>query len=154
MDREGIHHDKPENPQEGPAATQWKVRVRPMLELTRPHALLALAILFAVVSQLLFRSGVGDIGRVTLTREALPTELLKLATSPPIVIGLVLYSIGFLAWLGAMSRFGLSYVYPFTSLNYVLVLLLSWLLFDEPLSPIRWIGVGVIILGIFIAARA
>ena len=125
-----------------------------MLELTRPHALLAKAIVFAVISQLLFRAGVGSIGRVTLTREALPTELLKLATSPPVVIGLILYSVGFLAWLGAMSRFGLSYVYPFTSLNYVLVLLSSWLIFNEPLSPVRWLGVGVIILGVFIAARA
>ena len=125
-----------------------------MLELTRPHVLLALAIIFAVISQLLFRAGVGSIGRVTLTREALPMELLKLATSPPVVIGLMLYSVGFLAWLGAMSRFGLSYVYPFTSLNYVLVLLCSWLIFNEPLSPVRWLGVGVIILGVFIAARA
>lgn len=125
-----------------------------MLELTRPHVLLALAIAFAVISQLLFRAGVGSIGRITLTREALPAELLRLATSPPVVIGLALYSVGFLAWLGAMSRFGLSYVYPFTSLNYVLVLLSSWLIFNEPLSPVRWLGVGVIILGVFIAAKA
>ncbi len=125
-----------------------------MLELTRPHVLLALAIAFAVISQLLFRAGVGSIGRITLTREALPSELLRLATSPPVVIGLALYSVGFMAWLGAMSRFGLSYVYPFTSLNYVLVLLSSWLTFNEPLSPVRWLGVGVIILGVFIAAKA
>lgn len=125
-----------------------------MPELTRPHAMLALAILFAVVSQLLFKSGVGSIGQVTLTRDTLPAEIWKLATSPYIVVGMALYSVGFLAWLGAMSRFGLSYVYPFTSMNYVLVLLFSWIVFNEPLSLIRWLGVAVIILGIFIASRA
>ena len=125
----------------------------PMPELTRPHAMLALAILFAVVSQLLFKSGIGSIGQVTLTRNTLPAEIWKLATSPQIVVGMALYSVGFLAWLGAMSRFGLSYVYPFTSMNYVLVLLFSWIVFNEPLSPIRWLGVAVIISGIFIASR-
>ena len=129
-------------------------RVWPMPELTRPHAMLAMAILFAVISQLLFKYGVGSIGQVTLTRNTLPAEIWKLATSPYIVMGMALYSVGFLAWLGAMSRFGLSYVYPFTSMNYVLVLLFSWIVFNEPLSPIRWLGVAVIILGIFIAARA
>jgi len=124
-----------------------------MPELTRPHAMLALAILFAVVSQLLFKSGIGSIGQVTLTKNTLPAEIWKLATSPQIVVGLALYSVGFLAWLGAMSRFGLSYVYPFTSMNYVLVLLFSWIVFNEPLSPIRWLGVAVIISGIFIASR-
>ena len=124
-----------------------------MPELTRPHAMLALAILFAVVSQLLFKSGVGSIGQVTLTRNTLPAEIWKLATSPQIVVGMALYSVGFLAWLGAMSRFGLSYVYPFTSMNYVLVLLFSWIVFNEPLSLMRWLGVAVIISGIFIASR-
>ena len=124
-----------------------------MPELTRPHAMLALAILFAVVSQLLFKSGIGSIGQVTLTRNTLPAEIWKLATSPQIVVGMALYSVGFLAWLGAMSRFGLSYVYPFTSMNYVLVLLFSWIVFNEPLSLMRWLGVAVIISGIFIASR-
>jgi len=123
-------------------------------ELTRPHAMLAVAILFAVVSQLLFKSGVGSVGQVVLTRNTLLVEIWKLATSPYIVVGMALYSIGFLAWLGAMSRFGLSYVYPFTGMNYVLVLLFSWIVFNEPLSPIRWLGVAVIILGVFISSRA
>lgn len=53
-----------------------------------------------------------------------------------------------------MSRFDLSYVYQFTGMSYVLVLLFSWIVFNEPLSPVRWLGVGVIILGVFIASRA
>lgn len=38
-----------------------------MPELTLPHAMLVMAILFAVISQLLFKTGVGSIGQVTLT---------------------------------------------------------------------------------------
>ena len=125
-----------------------------MFELTRPHLMLALAIIFAVVSQLLFRTGVGSMGQLTFTRSTLVVEVWKLFTSPYIIAGVALYGFGFLAWMGALSRFGLSYVYPFTALNYVLLLLFSWILFDEPLSIVRWIGVGVIILGVFIASRA
>ena len=144
----------PGNPGSKRVRTSWRQRTGRVPQLTGPHALLALSIVTAVVSQMLFRAGVGSIGKLTLTREALPSELLKIITSPAVMVGLLLYSLGFLAWLSAMSRLGLSYVYPFTSVNYVLVLLMSWLIFNEPLSLLRWLGVAVIIFGVFLASRA
>ena len=46
-----------------------------------------------------------------------------------------------------------SYVQPATSLSYVSITMLSYLLLGEVISPIRWLGVTVICLGVFLVGR-
>ena len=46
-----------------------------------------------------------------------------------------------------------SYVQPATSLSYVSITLLSYLLLGEVISPLRWLGVTVICLGVFLVGR-
>jgi drug/metabolite transporter (DMT)-like permease len=43
-----------------------------------------------------------------------------------------------------------SYVQPATSLSYVSVTMLSYLILGEAISPLRWLGVAVICLGVFV----
>ncbi len=46
-----------------------------------------------------------------------------------------------------------SYVQPATSLSYLSISILSYLLLGETISPLRWIGVTVICLGVFLVGR-
>lgn len=46
-----------------------------------------------------------------------------------------------------------SYVQPATSLSYFSVSVLSYLLLGEIISPLRWLGVSVICLGVFLVGR-
>jgi drug/metabolite transporter (DMT)-like permease len=46
-----------------------------------------------------------------------------------------------------------SYVQPATSLSYVSVTMLSYLILGEAISPLRWLGVAVICLGVFVVGR-
>jgi drug/metabolite transporter (DMT)-like permease len=46
-----------------------------------------------------------------------------------------------------------SYVQPATSLSYLSVSILSYLLLGEMISPLRWLGVTVICLGVFLVGR-
>ncbi len=46
-----------------------------------------------------------------------------------------------------------SYVQPATSLSYVSITVLSYLLLGEVISPLRWLGVTVICLGVFLVGR-
>lgn len=52
-----------------------------------------------------------------------------------------------------MTEFDLSHAYPFMSLNFVLVLLLSGWLLNEPITFPKVFGVILIVLGTVIAAR-
>lgn len=58
-----------------------------------------------------------------------------------------------LAWMAALTRFDLNYAYPFMSLSFVLVLVLSSLLLGEPLTVGRTLGVVLIVLGTYVASR-
>ena len=46
-----------------------------------------------------------------------------------------------------------SYVQPATSLSYLTISILSYLLLGEAISPLRWIGVSVICLGVFLVGQ-
>ena len=46
-----------------------------------------------------------------------------------------------------------SYVQPATSLSYLSISVLSYLVLGERISPLRWIGVMVICLGVFLVGR-
>ena len=46
-----------------------------------------------------------------------------------------------------------SYVQPATSLSYAFISVLSYFLLGEVISPLRWIGVSVICLGVFLVGR-
>jgi drug/metabolite transporter (DMT)-like permease len=47
----------------------------------------------------------------------------------------------------------LSFVYPFVALNYVLILFGSYFLFKETITPLKIVGVAVIIIGVYLVAR-
>ena len=57
-----------------------------------------------------------------------------------------------LAWMTVLTRFELSRVYPFTSLNFVLVLIISVMLLGESLDWSKVAGVALIILGTVVAS--
>ena len=76
-------------------------------------------------------------------RRFLDRSLVDVTRAPP----------GPLCWLAAMTKFELSYAYPFMSLAFVLVLVLSALLFHEALTTAKILGVLLIIAGIIVGSR-
>lgn len=58
-----------------------------------------------------------------------------------------------LAWIGAVSKLQLSHAYPFMSLAFVLVLVLSGFFFNEPITVPKIVGVLLIVLGIVVSSQ-
>jgi drug/metabolite transporter (DMT)-like permease len=106
-----------------------------------------------VTGQLVIKGGLVALGRSGLRPDSLPSFMAALALNPVVVGGLAVYVLGTLFWLVALSRLDLSYAYPFASLNYVLVLLASWLVLGELPSATRLAGVALICLGVCAIAR-
>ena len=79
-------------------------------------------------------------------------HLVGLIFDPVILSTFVAAFFASLAWMAAMTRFELSYAYPFTSLNFVAVLLLSAWLLNESLTVSKAVGIGLIVLGTVIAS--
>jgi multidrug transporter EmrE-like cation transporter len=58
-----------------------------------------------------------------------------------------------LSWMAALTRFQLSYAYPFVSITFAAMLLLSAALFGEAITPAKATGIALIMLGVAIGAR-
>ncbi|GAB2554409.1 EamA family transporter [Gracilibacillus alcaliphilus] len=76
--------------------------------------------------------------------------LLQLLFNPWILSGFFAAFLAALSWMAAMTKFDISYAYPFMSLSFVLVFLFSVLLFGEPINPQKLIGFGLIVFGIIV----
>ena len=79
--------------------------------------------------------------------------LVTLVFDPYIFSGFLAAFLASLAWMAAMTKFELSHAYPFMSLNFVVVLLLSGWLLNETLTVQKFVGVFLIMLGTIVAAR-
>ena len=64
------------------------------------------------------------------------------------IAGVILYGLGTVAFIPALKGGELSVLYPFVSLSYVWVSLLSIKFLKEKMTLLRWIGIGLIILGV------
>ncbi len=113
-----------------------------------------ISVIGGAIGQVVLKKGMGSMGPLTMTASQVPNILWRMVTNPYVVIGLGIYLVGTVFWLTALSRVNLSFAYPFASLGYVLMLLASWLLLHETITPMRLIGAAVIIAGLFLIARS
>jgi uncharacterized membrane protein len=58
-----------------------------------------------------------------------------------------------LTWIAALTKFQISYAYPFMSLSFILVLWLSFVFFHEPLTLNKIMGTLFILVGLLIASK-
>jgi drug/metabolite transporter (DMT)-like permease len=129
--------------------------------LSRRKAKMSLAIVYILIAvltsatgQVLLKKGMASMGALTLTTNQLVSILWRIATNPYVVIGLIIYVCGTVFWLAALSRVDLSYAYPFASLSYVLMLIASWLLFSENITPVRLLGTMVVGMGVLLISQS
>lgn len=111
-------------------------------------------IAFTVYGQLILKWRIAQVGGSLPagTLEKLKF-LVALVFDPYIFSGFLAAFLASLAWMAAMTKFELSHAYPFMSLNFVVVLLLSGWLLNESLTVQKFAGVFLIVLGTIVAAR-
>jgi len=80
--------------------------------------------------------------------------LIKLVFDPFVFSGFIAAFIASLFWLAAMTKFDISFAYPFMSLAFVLVFLLSVILFGETASWQKIVGLILIVSGVIISSRS
>ena len=119
-----------------------------------PFVLLVIAILLSTTGELLLKRGISMVGVLHLTPAEFFPLLIKAFTNIYVLAGFALIFGGSIFWLAVLSRVELSWAYPMLSLGYVLVVIESWLLLNEAVTPMRLVGVLVICLGVFIVSRS
>lgn len=107
-----------------------------------------------VTGQILVKYGLNLKGGYVLSVSSFWREFAKLITSGYIWLGAFVTMSSGLLWMDVLSKKELSFVYPLISLTYVLSLVASALIFREHITVLRWLGVVVICLGVYMVSRS
>ena len=110
-------------------------------------------IAFTVYGQLILKWRISDYGQLPADFTEKLKFLISLLFDPFILSGFAAAFLASLAWMAAMTKFDLSHAYPFMSLNFVIVLLLSGWFLSEPMTSQKVFGIALIVFGTMIAAR-
>jgi multidrug transporter EmrE-like cation transporter len=116
--------------------------------------LILCGVLLNAAAQLLLKAGVNAVGRFAFSAENVVPIGLKLATQPPIAAGLACYVVSVVVWILGLSRVDVSVAYPLLSMGYVVNALAAWWLFGEVITLERAVGIGVILIGVYLVARS
>lgn len=111
-------------------------------------------VLLNAAAQLLLKAGTNRIGEFAFSWENLLPIGLKVAANGPILAGLACYVVSVVVWILALSRVPVSVAYPMLSIGYIVNAFAAWALFGESLAAQKLIGIGFIIIGVWLVARS
>jgi len=117
-------------------------------------ALILTGVLLNAVAQLLLKAGVTRVGEFQFSLDNAVPIGIKLATQLPIIGGLACYGISLVVWIMALSRVPVSVAYPMLSIGYIVNAFAAYWLFGESLNAQKLIGIGVIVVGVYLVARS
>ena len=125
-----------------------------MLKFVLNHIYILMTVFFAVASQLIVKwqmshhslehyNGIYDKFLFAI----------RMLFHPYIILSLILTLLSGLSWMIAMTKFDISYAYPYTTLGFVLILLFSSVLFNEVITIHKIVGMLLIVIGILVVSR-
>ena len=112
-----------------------------------------LCIVFTVYGQLVLKWQMNKATALPVEFHAKMVFLLSQLLNPWILSCFFAGFLAALAWMAAMSVLDLSTTYPFIGLAFILVLFLSALFLDEPLSRAKFLGTFMVVAGLIIITR-
>lgn len=118
------------------------------------HSFILLCIFFTVASQLLMRWRVGIAGALPSEMNARIEFIGRLLLTPWIWLAIACTFLAGVSWMLALTRFELSYAFPFTGASFLVILLASAYVFGEHVSIWRVAGTLVVMLGLALVVRS
>ena len=68
--------------------------------------------------------------------------------------GITVMAVGFFLWIGLMSKYDLSFLYPFDGLNRVVLMFAASIFLKEKMTLNLWVGVTLICAGVLLVSRS
>lgn len=117
-------------------------------------SLLLSGVLLNAAAQLFLKAGTLRIGEFAFSMENIVPIGWRLATQPFIVAGVGCYAISLIVWIMGLSRVPVSIAYPMLSIGYIISAVAAWYLFGESLTAQKMIGIGFIVIGVYLVAKS
>jgi len=114
---------------------------------------LMMGVLLNAAAQLLLKAGTNRLGIITLTTDNWTATLSRMAAEGYFIAGVTFYGVSLIVWIIGLSRVPVSIAYPMLSLGYIVNAIAAHYLFGEAVTVQRWLGIGFIIVGVYLVAR-
>ncbi len=118
------------------------------------HFYIFITIFFTVYGQIVIKCQINLLA-------AIPSEMIEkiyfflgFIINPWILSAFFAAFLASLSWMAALTKFTLSYAYPFMSLTFILVTFMSSILFKEAITISKTISLGLIIAALIIGTRS
>ncbi|MGI9087190.1 MAG: EamA family transporter [Chthoniobacterales bacterium] len=118
--------------------------------LANPWFQLALSQTFTMVGDLCLKHGA--MTTIHLSPAWAWTGLTGLA-SPMVWLGIIFLILSFITWLYVLKHLPLSVAFPVSQVVHIMVPLGSWLVLGELISPLRWGGIALVLIGLAVVAK-
>jgi uncharacterized membrane protein len=125
-----------------------EIRSRPIS--LKNRTVIALLVVSNVLGNFTLSRGLHQVGRLVSFS---PWPYIHAFLNPLVATGVLLLIAWLILQLSLLSRADLSYVLPVTSMSYVVTAMMGKFLLHEPVSTGRWIGIGLIVLGVSLVSR-
>ncbi len=102
------------------------------------------------LAQIFIRQGMLKLGSVSFNMEQIWNMALSVFTNMYLLSGMFSYGISIILWMIVLSKVNVSLAYPFLSVGYVVTAVLAYLIFKEPLTVQKILGIAIICLGVVI----
>jgi drug/metabolite transporter (DMT)-like permease len=112
----------------------------------------ALCIVLTVYGQIAAKVATRQIGALPADWDGRLAYLGRVLVNPYFISCFVAATLAALSWITALTGLELSRAYPFMSLNFVAVLLLGAVVFQEPITPAKIGGVALIVVGVIVGS--
>ena len=107
----------------------------------------------ANTGDLMLKHGMTQIGAVQISPSGLAHAFRLTVTSGSIWLGILFLSGFMLSYMTVLSWADYSYVMPAGAFGYALLTLLAVVFLHETVSPIRWVGVALICVGVLLVGQ-
>jgi drug/metabolite transporter (DMT)-like permease len=117
------------------------------------YAFVAVTVLLTVYGQLIIKWQTSKVGVFPDGFSDRLNYLADFLLNPWVISSLTAAAVAAMAWIAALSHLDLSRAYPFVSASFVLVLILSALIFHEAITVSKALGATLIVLGLVIGSQ-
>ena len=113
-----------------------------------------IGVLLNAGAQLLLKAGTNALGVITLSRDTWTDTLMRMATQGHFILGAACYVLSLFVWILGLSRVPVSIAYPLLSVGYIINAIAAHYLFGEDVTTTRWLGIGFIVVGVYLVAKS
>jgi len=116
-------------------------------------ALIFISVTISAVAQTTLKHGMSS----PTVQQGLASNWLDAASSAGanvyVWLGLILYALGAVLWLGVLAKVDVSVAYPFVGFGFLLTALFGVFILGESFSIIRFVGTCLVVLGIVLVTQ-